>query len=144
MCSYNFKLTKFDSPRFNLGHNIVVNRVCDILFRKKEVTGTRVFYRPSWFKVVFWRFLDDWKCARLWQQWLESLGAADNNPSGEIWICVPPKTLQFAPHSQTCYLASLMCAKILENLPCDACGSISVLSGKNLTNFTVLSVDMVL
>ena len=37
-----------------------------------------------------------------------------------------------------------MCAKILENLLCDACGLISVLSGKNLTNFTMFSVDMVL
>ena len=38
--SYNLKLNKFDSPRFNvhpvLGYNIDVNRVSDIFFAGKE------------------------------------------------------------------------------------------------------------
>ena len=57
VCSYNLKLNKFNSPRFNvcpiLGYNIDASRVSDIFFRKNGVAATRVFYHPTWLEVVF-------------------------------------------------------------------------------------------
>ena len=73
-----------------------------------DVSPVSGIFLQEWLKVVFWKVLEDWKCAHLGKQLLESLGAAkNNNSSEEIWISVPPETLWFISYSQKCYLASL-------------------------------------
>ena len=139
ICSCSLKLNKFDSSYLNicpvLGCNISVSRVSDILLAGKEQQVLEPFIAhcvSKWCLTVFRRLkvrlsLVATVTGIVRSNRKQRFVISENSP-----ICSILSKVLFSKS---------MCATKLENSACNACGLISVLSGTNLTNFTMFSID---